>query len=221
VNSGAEVTDEGKKSYLISQLKGTAALWLEGLAGDWVEWDYARLVQELRDGFETAQTSHAERLKALKMRDQDLAKFNSQFWKLAIGAKQVLSDYSINELYALAVRPTVLSDWLQMWRDLPLTKLQAKALQLESSAVAAANRGRVSNNYNTQGGGYSNRPQDPNRHKCPKCNTWHFKDGPCPTPAQIKARLQHQGQRTGGNRPRSQDGHLATEEGALDQEELG
>ena len=36
VNSGGDVTDNERKSYLVSQLKGTAALWLEGLGEEWI-----------------------------------------------------------------------------------------------------------------------------------------------------------------------------------------
>ena len=57
------------------------------------------------------------------MRDQDLAKFNETFAKLAIGASQILSSYSINSHYVSAVRPIVLADWLQAWRHLPLPQL--------------------------------------------------------------------------------------------------
>ncbi len=69
VNTGGDVTDSERKSYLVSQLKGTAALWLEGLGEEWIEWEYSKLVQELKNNFEIAQTTHAEKLQALRMRD--------------------------------------------------------------------------------------------------------------------------------------------------------
>ena len=62
------------------------------------------------------------------MHDQELAKFNESFAKLAIGATQMMTGYTINSHYVSAVRPVVLSDWLQPWRHLPLPQLQAKAL---------------------------------------------------------------------------------------------
>ncbi len=132
-------------------------------------------MKELKNNFEIAQTTHAEKLQALRMRDQDLAKFNEQFAKLAIGAKQMLTEYSINQHYVSALRPVILADWLQGWRHLPLPQLQAKALQMESSAVAASSRSRGGQNAN----GGQPRVQDPNRIKCPKCNWWHRKDEPC------------------------------------------
>ncbi len=41
---------------------------------------------QLKKNFEVAQTTHAERLMALEMKDQDLAKFNEELAKLAVGA---------------------------------------------------------------------------------------------------------------------------------------
>lgn len=41
---GAYVPDDKKRTYLFSQLKGTAALWLESLQEDWGSWDYATLI---------------------------------------------------------------------------------------------------------------------------------------------------------------------------------
>jgi hypothetical protein len=64
---------------LISQLKGTAALWLEGLGEQWLPWDYTQLVTKLRENFEIARTTHAEQLQSLKMNHQDLGKFNRDF----------------------------------------------------------------------------------------------------------------------------------------------
>jgi hypothetical protein len=45
------VSDQARKSYLVSQLEGTAALWLEGLGREWISWSFDRLVKELRDNF--------------------------------------------------------------------------------------------------------------------------------------------------------------------------
>jgi hypothetical protein len=93
-----------------------------------------------------------------------------------------MTEYSINKCYASAVRPVVLSDWLQPWRHLSLPQLQAKALQLEANAVSAAARSRQGNT--AQGGGMP-RVQDPNRAKCTMCSAWHCKDAPCTTHTQI------------------------------------
>ena len=57
------------------------------------------------------------------MKDQNLAKFNEDFAKLAVGAQQVMTEYTVNAQYVQAVRPVVLSDWLQPWRHLPLNQL--------------------------------------------------------------------------------------------------
>lgn len=69
------------------------------------------------------QTSHAERLLSLKMKDSDLATFNDEFFKIAVGAKPVLGDYVINKTYASAVKPIVLCEWLGMFLELPLQQL--------------------------------------------------------------------------------------------------
>lgn len=39
------------------------------------------------------------------MKDTDLATFNSEFIKIAIGATPILGKYRVNELYAGAVKP--------------------------------------------------------------------------------------------------------------------
>ena len=44
MHSGGEVSDDDRKGYLVSQLKGTAALWLEGLNEEWIGWDFNQLV---------------------------------------------------------------------------------------------------------------------------------------------------------------------------------
>ena len=63
-------------------------------------------MKELKNNFEIAQTTHAEKLQALRMRDQDLAKFNEQFAKLAIGAKQMLTSHTCRLAAGLAPPPT-------------------------------------------------------------------------------------------------------------------
>lgn len=45
------------------------------------------------------QSAHAEKLLALKMRDQDLSGFNDSFTKLAIAARPVMGDYGVNRCY--------------------------------------------------------------------------------------------------------------------------
>jgi hypothetical protein len=67
VNSGADVSPVQRKAYLVSQLKGTAALWLEGLRGSWIHWEYDEMIRELKEVFRVAQTTHAEKLKSLRM----------------------------------------------------------------------------------------------------------------------------------------------------------
>lgn len=116
------------KTYLLSQLKGTAKLWVEGLEGKWRQWTYKELAKQLLDTFEMEQSIFAERLSSFKMKDGDLATFNSEFAKLAIGATPVLGKYRVNEIYAQAVKPSNLSAWLQPWRNLPLPQLQHRAM---------------------------------------------------------------------------------------------
>lgn len=74
------------------------------------------------------QSIFAERLSNYKMKDGDLASFNSEFARLAIGATPILGKYRVNEIYAGAIRPSLLSAWLQAWRHLPLPKLMHKAM---------------------------------------------------------------------------------------------
>lgn len=64
----------------------------------------------------------------MKMKDQDLSAFNAEFAKVAVGAKPILGDYVINKMYANAVKPAVLNEWLGMFLELPFQQLQAKAL---------------------------------------------------------------------------------------------
>jgi hypothetical protein len=95
-------------------------LWVEGLEGDWDTWTYKELARQLKETFEMEQSIFAERLSNLKMKDGDLATFNTEFAKLAIGARPILGKYRINDIYAGAVKPSNLSAWLQPWRNLPL-----------------------------------------------------------------------------------------------------
>lgn len=40
VHYGKPYSDRRKKTYLLSQLKGTAKLWIEGLGDEWYNWSY-------------------------------------------------------------------------------------------------------------------------------------------------------------------------------------
>lgn len=110
------------------------------------------------------QSMFAERLTNFKMKDSDLATFSQDFGKLAIGATPILGKYRVNELYSQAVKPAILSAWLQPWRYLPLPQLQHKAMQMEQAALSELRR---TNNIQ------NNRPFNYNRVFCITCKQHH------------------------------------------------
>ena len=67
----------------------------------------------------------------------------------------------------------------------------------------------------------SNLPQDPTRHKCPKCNRWHSKEGKCPpVPTNTGGNRGGNGGRSGGQWRPARVTEVETED-PTDVEEVG
>lgn len=102
-------------------------------------------------------------------------KFNKEFSLLAASASHLLGEFSVKELYLSAVESRV-GAAVRVIQDQPLQKLMATALNMDQSRPKPTPH---PNPNPTTPNSFANRPQNPDRIKCTKCDRWHHKDAPC------------------------------------------
>ena len=88
------------------------------------------------------------------------------------------------QIYLQAIRPYPLATQLTSYAmDHTLQQVMAAAIHLEPRYKPRPTNNNSTTPYrpNNNTGMAASRPfvQDPTRHKCPKCNRWHAKDGKC------------------------------------------
>ncbi len=198
--------DATKKVWLLGRLKGGAQAWQQSKGTQLANMDYQAVKDELIEHFQGEEVYKLRKLQACRQGGRSLMNYNEEYTQLAAGCTNVAYKVQIKDIYLDGLADAKLREALDLHSG--STSLQRLMEMAMSHTVKFSTKGKGPNSMaatttTTQ------RPQNPARKQCSKCNWWY-------NPSRGESCKCKENAKGGRPKPRVNEADLEVAEGAVD-----